>query len=233
MENQVSLFTKIISIFWEPEKTFKALNEKISALDIIIPLLLVCIVAWVTIPITTPIAVKEQKAKFLNSDYYENMSETQQEQTMARFDKQGNTWIAYIISPIVVTLFTAIFGLILVFVSNFLLGGDRKFKEMWAVGLYVGLIDLVASAVKIPLMVQKNSTKIYTSVAIFMEESSSFLFRFMTKMDIFSIWKIIVLAIALSIFTKKDITKPLVIMIILWLIYCIGAAALAGLNPIG
>jgi len=61
MENQTSLFTKIISIFWEPSKTFKAISEKVTAVDIIIPLLLVTIVSWVTIPYVTPIAINEQK----------------------------------------------------------------------------------------------------------------------------------------------------------------------------
>ena len=104
---------------------------------------------------------------------------------------------------------------------------------MWSLGLYAGLIDLVASAVKIPLMAQKNSMKVYTSIAIFMEESSTFLFHFMTKIDIFTFWKVIVIAIGLSIFTKKELSKPLMIMVILWLVYCVVAALLAGLNPFG
>jgi len=233
MENQVSLLTKIISIFWEPSKTFKAISEKVSALDIIIPLLLVCIVAWISIPVTTPIALKEQQAKMESSERFQNLPEAQQEQIMERFEKGGNKLLGYIISPFVITLFSAIMGLILIFVSNFLLGGDRKFKEMWSLSLYAGLIDLVASAVKIPLMVQKGSMKVYTSVAIFMEESSSFLFRFMTKIDIFTLWKVVVIAIGISIFTKKELSKPLIYMVILWLVYCVGAAALAGLNPFG
>ncbi len=229
MENQTSLFTKIISIFWEPSKTFKAISEKVTAVDIIIPLLLVTIVSWVTIPYVTPIAINEQKSKVEQSDRF---SEEQKEAMLERMDG-GNKVIGYIATPVTVIILSVLLALVLWFVGNFILGGDRKFMEMWAVAAFAGLIDMVASIVKVPLMVQKGTLNIYTSLAIFMEESGSFLFRFMKNIDVFSLWKIIILAIGLSVLYKKKLTTPLTILIVLWLIYCLGAAALAGLNPLG
>ncbi|MBN2279067.1 MAG: YIP1 family protein [Candidatus Marinimicrobia bacterium] len=231
MENQVSQLSKIISVFWEPSKTFKALSEKVSVLDIIIPLLLTLIVAWVSIPYTTPIALKEQQAKMESSERFQNLPQEQKDQIMERMDKGGNPVIAYVVSPVAIIIYTLLLALIILMVSNFMLGGDRKFGELWALGLYAGLIDIVASAIKIPLMVQKGSLKVYTSLAVFMEESSDFVFNFMTKMDIFTLWKVVVIAIGISVFTRKSLTNPLIIMIVLWLIYGAVSALLMGLNP--
>ncbi|MFP4547478.1 MAG: YIP1 family protein [Fidelibacterota bacterium] len=229
MENQTSLLTKIISIFWEPSKTFKAISEKVTAVDIIIPLLLVTIVSWVTIPYVTPIAISEQKSKVEQSDRFNE----EQKEAMLEGIEGGNKAIGYIATPVTIIILSVLLALVLWFVGNFLLGGDRKFMEMWAVAAFAGLIDMVASIIKVPLMVQKGTLNIYTSLAIFMEESGSFLFRFMKNIDVFSLWKIIILAIGLSVLYKKKLTTPLTILIALWLIYCLGAAAFAGLNPLG
>ena len=232
MENQTSLFTKIVSIFWEPGKTFKAISEKVNIVDIIIPILLLTIVSWISLPYITPIALKEQKAKIEQSEQFANMPEEQKEVMRERMESGGKIG-GYIGAPITILLSTVLLALVLWFVGNFLLGGDRKFMEMWGVAAYGSLIDLVASAVKIPLMVQKGSMKVYTSIAIFMEESATFLFRFMRSLDIFSLWKVVVLSVGLAILYKKKMSTTLPIMIILWLIYCLGAATLAGLNPFG
>ncbi len=230
MEEKTSMIKKIISIFWEPSTTFNALEKQVTAFDIILPLLLVTIVAWISTPFSTPIALNEQKETITQSDHFSQLPEDQQQKMLERMDAGGKVG-AYVGSPIFVTLSSLVLAAVLIFAGNFILGGDRKFTELWAVAAYGGLIDIVASAVKVPLMVQKNTMKIYTSLAIFMDESSGFFYQLMTKLDIFTLWKVVVFSIGLSVLYRKKLTKPLTIMIVIWLLYCLGAASLAGLNP--
>ena len=226
MENNISIFTKIISIFWEPKKTFEALSNKVTLLDIFVPIILISIVAMICLPYTIPLGINAQKAKIEQS---ERISEEKKEEILYNMDEGKGKIIAYFTTPIGIIFGIVFLALIFWFIGNFIIGGDRQFMEMWALASYLSLIDIIASAVKIPLMVQKNSLNVYTSLAIFMNESSTYLFRFIKAVDIFGLWKVIVVSIGLSVLYKKKFNRVLIIIIIAWLVYCLIAAAFSGL----
>lgn len=228
MESNISFFNKIISVFWEPTKTFEAISNKISALDILIPIILLSVVSWITIPYITPIAIKTQKAKIEQSD---RIPDEQKQQIIEKMEEKQKPFLGYIFAPVGIIIGTALMGLVFLFMGNFMLGGEAKFKSVWSVVLYGSLVDLVATAVRVPLMIQKGTLAVYTSVAIFMNESSTFLFRFMKHIDVFSLWKIILFSIGLSILYKKKLSNVLIIIIVIWIVYCLAAAALAGFSP--
>ncbi|MCG2716209.1 MAG: hypothetical protein L6422_07980, partial [Candidatus Marinimicrobia bacterium] len=103
---------------------------------------------------------------------------------------------------------------------------------MLGITAYVGLVDVVSLGIKTPLIVSQGTTKVYTSLALLLEESEQFLFRFFANIDVFAIWKIFLFSIALGIILDKKTLKPFWIITIIWLIYAVAAALLAGLVKI-
>lgn len=224
--SELSVFKKIVSVFWEPSATFASLIVRTTWIDIVIPLLIVIVISLVTMPYITPIAVQYQKDRIEKN---EKMTDEQKTAVLDRLDQQSVSIITYISTPIAVAVKALVFAAVLWFIGNFLLGGESKFLVIFALTAYVSLIDLASMAVKYPLIISQQSIQIYTSPAMFFEESKSFLFRFMTTLDIFAIWKVILSAIGLSVIYQKKTSKCFSVLIVFWLIYCVVVSVLGGL----
>jgi len=224
-----SVFAKLISVFWEPSATFKSLKIKTQWFDIVLPILLVALGSIISIPYVTPIAIEQQKARIEKS---ERLSDEQKEMAFERMDKHAGSIIPYVSTPISIAVKCVFIALVMWFAGNFLLGGESKFVHVFAVTAYACLIDIIAVAVKVPLMVSQQTMKVYTSLALFFEESSSFLFRFMATLDIFALWKVILLSIGLGVIYDLKTSKVFWVVLLLWLGYCVIASLLGGLVKI-
>jgi hypothetical protein len=139
---QKTVLSKIIAIFWEPSATFRFLLVKTSWLDVVVPVLLVILVTVASIPYVTPIALEDQKDRIAQS---ERLSDEQKAVFYDQINKQIGSPKAFILSPVVIIVRTALVAAILMFVSNFLFGGEVKYVGMLAVSAY-GVVDLIASA---------------------------------------------------------------------------------------
>ncbi|MDD5765874.1 MAG: hypothetical protein PHW79_06485 [Candidatus Marinimicrobia bacterium] len=221
------MFKKAISVFWEPSATFASLKQHTTWMDVIIPLLIVVIVSIVTLPYISPIAVSYQKGLIEKS---ERFTDEQKDAVYQRMEKQTNPLKMSIMTTISIIVKALVITLVLWFAGNFLLGGEAKYLVIFALTAYVGLIDLASMAVKYPLIISQQSIQIYTGPALFFEDNGSFLFRFLTTLDIFAVWKVIVSSIGLSVIYNKKLGKSVTIVTILWLIYGVGASLLGGLT---
>lgn len=221
------MFKKAISVFWEPSATFASLRQHTTWMDVIIPLLIVVIVSIVTLPYISPIAVSYQRGLIEKS---ERFTDEQKDAVYQRMEKQTNPLKMSIMTTISIIVKALVITLVLWFAGNFLLGGEAKFLVIFALTAYVGLIDLASMAVKYPLIISQQSIQIYTGPALFFEDNGSFLFRFLTTLDIFAVWKVIVSSIGLSVIYSKKLGKSVTIVTILWLIYGVGASLLGGLT---
>lgn len=222
-----SLVAKIFSIFWEPSSTFKALKNITKWYDVVLPLVLISIVTLISLPYITPIAIEEQKERIIES---EKIPEEQKDMILERMEEQSGTFIAYITTPITIAIQYAIIALVMMFAGNFILGGQIKYLPLFAMSAYSGLIDIISTAVKTPLMVSQQTIQVYTSMAIFFEESQTFLFRFMSTLDVFAFWKVILLSIGLGVICGKRTKTTFTVVLILWLLYCVIIAAISGVT---
>ncbi len=223
---QKTVLSKIIAIFWEPSATFRFLLVKTSWLDVVVPVLLVILVTVASIPYVTPIALEDQKDRIAQS---ERLSDEQKAVFYDQINKQIGSPKAFILSPVVIIVRTALVAAILMFVSNFLFGGEVKYVGMLAVSAYGSLVDLIASAVKIPLIISQQTALIYTGPAILLQDNSTFLFRFAANLDLFAFWKVVIMAIGVGIMAKMKMQKVFWAILTLWLIYGLAAAGLGGL----
>lgn len=94
-------------------------------------------------------------------------------------------------------IFGVIMALLAWAVGSFVMGGDSKFKKVWGVTLLAGLIPLVGSLIKLPLMAAKNSMYVSFGLAALMPDKdfTSIVYWLLYFFDGFVIWGIIVAGI--------------------------------------
>jgi len=221
--------SKLFTLFWEPSSTFRSLKVKTNWLDIVIPLLILTIMSLILTPYIVPIAMTEQKARIESS---ERLTDIQKESIIERMESKADSPVQYISTAVAIIVKTLVLAAVMLFIGNFLFGGETRYKTMLGVTAYVGLVDVVSLGLKTPLIVSQGTTKIYTSLALLFEENSSFIFRFMTNIDAFALWKIVLFSIALGVIIDKKASKPFGVIIVIWLLYAVVAALLAGFAKI-
>ena len=223
---QKSIASKIVSLFWEPSLTFNALKVKVNWMDLAIPMLIIIVASLISSSYIIPIAMNDTRARIENS---ERFPDAQKEAALERIEKRAESPVQYVTTIVAIGVKWLVIAGMMLFIGNFLLGGELTFVTMLGVSAYIGLIDVVNTGIKTPLIVSQQSTKVYSSLALLMEESSTFLYRFLSNIDIFAIWKIVLFSIALGILLNTKTSKTFWVILIVWLLYAIAAAMLAGL----
>jgi len=186
---------KIIDLYFSPVETFKKLNEKP---DWVIPVVLTLIVALIFTMIALPkVIIPEQSKRIMEM---EQLTEEQKEAASA-----GLGGIKpYITTPIAVTVsfFFIVFVKSWIFFMIFMLFGSRTiFKKVLAIVSYSFLINIPESILKTAMMLMKGSTRVYTSLALFASNLGfkSPLFGLLSRIDIFTIWNLILISIGFTV----------------------------------
>ncbi|MBU4444342.1 hypothetical protein KJ656_04570, partial [bacterium] len=85
-----------------------------------IPLLIVAIISLIATSYIVPIAINDQKVRIENS---EKLSDVQKETIIERMESKADSPIQYITTSIATVVKVLVLALVMLFVSNFLLGG--------------------------------------------------------------------------------------------------------------
>ncbi len=111
-------------------------------------------------------------------------------------------------------------------VVGFLLGGGASFLRTFAVVCYGLLIGVLELGVKLPAMLAQGTPEVPFGPALLLgaEDAGGFLFAFLKHLDIFSLWKLLVMALGLSIVHRVRLKSVAVALIMVWLLYALGAA---------
>jgi hypothetical protein len=106
--------------------------------------------------------------------------------------------------PIVFGLIPIIAAALGMFWGNFVFAGNAKFKEVLSVMSYGSLVYALGFIFVIPLMMASDSFLASYSFAAFVSEPElkSVLYVFLSKINLFLIWEIIVIGIGLSVLYK-------------------------------
>ncbi len=213
----LSLIARITNIFSDPRKTFVALEKKP---DFLVPLLLVVLTAFIFTYIAWPVI--EQSSQEISRTYMENkgMSEEQIETALQQQQKYGKIGGVFGL-PITTVIMTLLVSAILLFAGNIILGGNAKFKQIFSLYCYGSLIDIIAYAVRMVLILLKDDIRVYTSLAALLPPDSykEFWFKLANIADVFVIWKVVVIAIGMSVFYRIPIKKPLITVSLLYVVF--------------
>jgi hypothetical protein len=118
--------------------------------------------------------------------------------------------------------------------GNFFGGGNAKYMTLLATALHISLVDVLASAVKIPIMLAQKTMMVHTSLAMFFSDFdlSDIWFRIAMQVDIFKIWKWILWIIAFKVIYSYSGKKAFILTGIIWFLGAVITIILQGFSPL-
>ncbi len=221
----MSVLGRIGNVFVSPEKCFTSIrDEGTKWTDFVIPILLLIATVIAFMMITGDIMADVQKDAIMKMEQY---SQEQKEMII----QQSGSPVAKIISTITAALgaiVTALLGaLFMMIVGNFIGGGEQKYGTLLATALYVLLISIPESIIKIFLVLQKETIGVYLGFASLIQnpDPTSFGFNLLAQFEFFKIWRIIVWVVAFKVLYKYTGKKATLLVVITMLLGMIVSAA--------
>ncbi|MCK5520220.1 MAG: hypothetical protein KAI81_03835, partial [Candidatus Marinimicrobia bacterium] len=109
------------------------------------------------------------------------------------------------------------------FMGNFIGGGQTSWFIMLITATYIQCVDIVASLVKIPLMVSQHSMEVHTSLALLFSEIDhhNIFFKLAAQINIFRIWKIVLWVIAFNLIYKFSRNKSISLVVSIFVLWSI------------
>ncbi len=141
--------------------------------------------------------------------------------------------IAPYMGYIVIGQLLVITPLILLAVSGILLavftmmGGDAKFKQVFAVVVHTGPIGILGQMITVPLSYITRSSQVVTNASVFfpMLDDKSFLYNVVNKVDLFTVWSVVAMSIGLGVLYRRK-TGPIAVgLFVVYALIALGIAA--------
>jgi len=213
---------RMIGVIFSPQLTFQNIARKP---DWLVPFLLVIIVAGIMGYLMQPLILQQNRQVQQEKLEERGMSQEEIDQVLER-----SSFIKYIIVPAGVVATAAnlvITALIWLFIGNIILSSETDFKHVFSVSVYRSIIPVLGGLIKLPIILSKESLNVHFSPAIMMSDElkDTFLYKLLASLDLFNIWMIVVLCIGLAAVYKFKVNKVWPVVVILYAIYYLGAAA--------
>ena len=222
----MGVFGRIINIFSAPKETMESINEKPTWL---VPYLIVTIVTVVLTFALMDIRQQDTIAMFEAQDKPAEMIEGVQNMPAAM--RYGQL----IPIPIVMIAIWAVFGGVLLFAGNTILGGESKFKKVFSMVAWSGLVGVCGFIVQSLLVMMKGTSHgVTTSLAILLPtpaigQSPSLLYRILTQFDVFALWQMWIWVIGVSVLFRFTKQKSATMVFSIWGLWVILSVALGSL----
>jgi hypothetical protein len=228
-------FSRIAGVFFEPAKTFEDVARRPSFLA---PLLLVILASLVYTGLYSQHVGWERMIRHQTetSSRAAQLSPEQREQQIQVGAKFAPIF-GYAISLVGVPIGYLVCGAVLLVMVK-IMSATVSFKQVFAVMCYSAIPGLIFVALAIVVMFLKNpddfdiKNPLAFNPGALMDPatSSKFLYSLATSLDVFSAWRIILIAVGLKAAAGKTLsfTGALVAVLIPWAIWVLGSASLAG-----
>ena len=228
-EREGGKMKKLLNLYFSPMETFKALNEKP---DWIIPIVVTVVVVLIMTMIALPKVILPDRAETIME--MDQLPEEYKEKALERLEGVG----PYIQTPIAIVIFSFIllFAHAGILILIFLISGSRTpFKKMLAVVSYSYLTGIPEVILKTMMMLIKKSTHVFTSLALVVPnmDFKSPLFKVLSRIDIFTIWQLCLIALGCSVIYRVDRKKSFSIIFGLWVLWLIIVLIVSSVLPKG
>jgi hypothetical protein len=224
---ELTIVQKIVGTFTSPAKTFASVDLSPTW---IVPLALILAVNLVFVYFANDIILEETLVQQEEAMAERGMDPEKIDQAIAQVEKWTpiSIWVFTIIGP---PIMLAIVSGVFLFVGNVILGGKTSFKKVLSVTAWSWLIFSLAGLVMLPLVLSQETMQISFSLATFMSEESknTFLYLFLKKVEIFTIWWIAIYSIGLGVIYKAKTQKMAIAVGVVYLIYAVVGSALGGM----
>jgi hypothetical protein len=228
-EAKLPFLTKVILIFTNPSKVFA--NLKIYP-DWLLPMVLILVFTIGSSFVLKDLGIAAAKQKILDSDQF---PEEQKEQIIERMEQGGSLQLVMgVVGPIIFIFAAfAIAAGVFYLTGNFIFGGTTTFKTMFSVYTWGYVVSILEALIKVPLALAKNSVNVYTSLAVFFDpaESDTTLFKLANAVDIFSLWRLFLWGLGISIIYKFSQGKAYGIVIFWYVVWTLISIGLSSVIP--
>ena len=212
-------FERIIGIFTSPTKTFESIARKP---DWFIPLIVMLLFAAATGFIASDrIDFEGTMREQLEGN---RMTEEQREKAieMGGGMQKAGPYLGVLFTPIILLI---IAGLIML--GHKIMGGAGDFGAYFSVAVYgwfpqfiKGLLVTIILLAGEPKTINEMMVAAYSNPGFLADPSTNpVLFAFLTKLDVFTIWSLILMTIGYSIVSRGSRMRSAVIVVGLWAVY--------------
>lgn len=206
---------KILNLYFSPLETFKEIDEKA---DWLIPVVITIVVVLVFTMVSLPKVIIPEREKRIMG-----MEQLTEEQKDRALESLGGFKL-YLITPISIVIFSfiVIFAKSGIFYLLFSIFGNRTvFKKVLSIVSYCFLVGIPETILKTLLMLIKGSTRVYTSIVIFTPGIGfeSPFFKVLNRIDIFTIWNLILISLGFSVIYKIERKKSFVVVFASWVVW--------------
>jgi hypothetical protein len=220
---------KIRNLYFSPIETFKEISEKP---DWLVPVVITLIIVLGFTMLTLPrVIIPEREKKIMSM---EELPEAYRERALESL--KGIR--IYLMTPLSIIVFTfiVIFLKSGIFYLLFTILGNRTvFKKILSVVSYSFLVGIPETILKSCLVLIKGNTEIYTSLIIFAPgfDFKSPLFKVLNRIDIFTIWNLILISLGFSVIYNISRKKSYMVVFASWVVWLIIVFAAGYILPKG
>jgi hypothetical protein len=211
----------MFDIYFSPSRAFERLKEKPSWL---VPLILVLVFNILfSLLASHYLDWNKQRQAALDQMRARNMSEEQIQKATEGMDKfYSSPAMRYgmpAVSALVVGIIAMLFLAVIYNVSLPLFGGSGDFKRTWAVVCNASLVAVPAAIVRSVLVLLKRSAEVTTSLlAAAPNLKHGFLAGLLSQLDIFDLWKFVLVAIGLTTVLGIKKGKSYTLVFAVWVV---------------
>ena len=236
----ISLGNLITNVFASPSEAFEGLHTSPARASVwVIPLIL--LIALSSIVAVVMFSNESIKAQFMESRSQQlqervnsgQMTQEQADQAMAQMERGSGMMTAFAIIGSVIFVSIMFFGaaLILWLVGKVALkapAGYGKYLELWGACEWIGILGGIVTLLMIIAL-----SSMYASPSAALAVLSDFkptdtMHRFLSSLNVFSIWQVVVLGIGLSKYAQKALGSGITVAFVLWVIWVLLATFVLG-----
>jgi len=219
----MNFLSRLQGIFFDAQKTFKALSEKPVWVDALITLLVISIIfSYLTAPYIQKDTLKLYKDNEVKLQ--EKFGKERYEQMVKNIESPTKTLVIlsrFVLTPAFILISFLISSLILLVLGR-LTSTEGNFVLVFSALIHANFVDkILGNAVRLVLIfTRKSYFQTTTSLALFFPklETTSPAYIILGQVDIFQLWLFGILAYGLSSIFKIETKKALFISYVFWLL---------------
>jgi Yip1 domain len=198
--------------------------------------------AWLGAMLVVLVLTGGSTFAFLSTEIGKNAMLDQQRQTMESFGVKLNEqamqrmeegaarapYFALISQAVFLPVVALAVAGIALAVFNALLGGDARFKQVFAIVVFSGVILAVGAIFVLPLDYARETMSSPTTLSVFLPflEENSFLARFLGSIDLVRVWWFVSLSIGLAVLYRKRTGPIAATMLVVYAVIALVVAAI-------
>ena len=216
----------LINVFLEPRDTFTSLQEQNNWKNAFLPIVIAAIIGFVSMVVLSELLTEvqiEQTEKYImgSSQIPDDQKEEILSESLENIMHPTSTmvFIGYVSSSLSTPVRIFMMSLIILLIGNFFFGGKSSYGTILVMTSYTYMIAVIESLIKIPLMVSQWRVDIHTGLGLLgLGEKGSFLYNFLVGMDLFAFWRVIVLAVGMSVLYRREVKPFMIALVIYWIL---------------